>query len=143
MKNTIYISLFFFLGVSAYAQKKICICFDENTKHIKMQISKDSTRASFSITKPGFETQKDRDRAMEEYKERGPYHYPTFTIGYVAGKFYQLQSLEFNDCALILSVEKFRKRNFDYPKGIGSNKLIFIKKKSENSYLLWDAISVD
>ncbi|WP_394907150.1 hypothetical protein [uncultured Mesonia sp.] len=80
---------------------------------------------------------------MEEYKERGPYHYPTFKIGYVAGKFYQLQSLELNDCALKLSVEKFRQRDFEYPKGIGSNSLIFIKKKSDSTYLVWDAISLD
>ena len=52
----VLISLLLFIGLKGLAQKKICICLAENTKHIKMEMSKDSTRASFSIAKPGFET---------------------------------------------------------------------------------------
>lgn len=144
MKNYIYISLIFFLSASGFAQKEICICFEENTKHIVLQMSKDSTRVSFSIAKPGFETQEDRDQAMQEYKERGPYHYPTFTIDYYTTRGYkEVRSIRAFNCPLLLSVEKFRNRDFEYPKGTGGSSLIFIKKESDNEYLVWKAISVD
>ncbi|MFN4764400.1 hypothetical protein ACKGJN_14810 [Gillisia sp. Q332] len=143
MKNYIYISLIFLLSASAFAQKKICICFEENTKHITLKMSKDSTRASFSIAKPGFETQEDRDQAMEAYKERGPYNYPKFTIGYVAGEFYRKKSFKIDSCALLLSVEKFRHRNFEYPEDTGSSSIIFIKKILDNEYFVWKAISLE
>ena len=81
---------------------------------------------------------------MDEYKERGPYHYPTFTLDYYTTRgFKKIKNIQEVKCALKLSVEKFRQRDFEYPKGIGSNSLIFIKKKSDSTYLVWDAISLD
>jgi len=144
MKNCIYILIVYFFSAAAFAQKKICICFEENTKHILLQISKDSTRASFSIAKPGFETQENREQAMQEYKERGPYNFPTFTIDYYTTRGYKkVKSIREVKCALLLSVDMFRNREFEYPKGTGGSSLIFIKKESDNEYLVWKAISLE
>jgi hypothetical protein len=140
----IILLLFLIMSFNGLAQKEICICFEENTKNIDFQLSKDSIRASFSIVKPGFETKDDRDQAMQEYRERGPYHFPTFTINYYTTKRYKkVQSISDIKCSLLLSVEKFRNKDFEYPEGTGASRVFFVKKKLGSSYLVWKAVTAE
>ena len=108
-----------------------------------MKISNDSTRTSFSINKSGFETEEQKQNAIEQYKKRGPVQPPTFSIGYISGEFTQKKSLEDINCALMLSVDKFRQHDFVYPQGIGASSVFFIKKESESNFIVWKAITAD
>jgi hypothetical protein len=139
----ITVVLAMFSSKTALSQDYLCICFNKETKNLKYNVSNDSLSASFSIVRPGFETKEKRDKAMEEYKKRGPVHYPKFSIGYIAGGLKKEKQLIDLNCALKLSVEKFRKMEFEYPVGVGSASVKFVYKKNESTFIVWNAHLMD
>ena len=146
MKNNlkiITVVLAMLLSKTAFSQNYLCICFDKETKNIEYDIRNDSLMASFSIFRSGFETKDKQDKAMEEYYKRGPINYPKFRIGYIAGKLKKENHLIDLNCALKLSVEKFRKREFEYPIGLGSASVKFVYKKNDSTFLVWNAHLMD
>lgn len=153
MNFHIYILLLFILGLSsfnvAFSQSKLCICFDNETNHIKYDLSKDSVFTSFSIINKDFETKEQRKTALNEYNQNvleGKEHsiftpQDVFVTNYMSTqKPRAITSVEDANCAVIITVEEFRQEKFVYPQGTGGSQVIFIEKISNNSFLKWDAV---
>lgn len=146
MKSRKFLLFLLIAGINfnnVFSQSNFCICFHKDTKYIKYGVSKDSTLTSFGITNKGYETEAKRKKAFEDYRKRGPVNYPIFTTNYISGKPINIISINDVNCAIVVSVEDFRQQNFNYPPGVGSSVVYFIKKQSDDNFLVWKAFQLD
>lgn len=131
-------------GLNSYAQSnsKLCIIFDKNTKYISVDIPNDSTGASFTIVREGFETKEKREKAMKKWLEAHRIAIsPTFYYNFVSiHKPVKIDSKkELDECIKIVSVNEYRKDEFEEPKNASDGLFIFIKKLPNGTYLKWMA----
>jgi len=152
MKNRKFLLLLLIAGFnfnSAFSQSKICICFHKETKYIKYGVNKDSTLTSFGITNKGYETEELRKKALNEYYQNvseGKVHsantpLDAYITNYISNrKPKKIISVEDVNCAIIITIEEFRQKNFEYPQGTGGSQVVFIEKISDNNFLKWDAV---
>lgn len=113
-----------------------CIIFERGSDFVNIQITEDSTRASFSIIKKGFETEEKREKAWEEYYQGPPVEerYPIFSIDFSSySKPEKVKSIEELSC---ISLKEFRETG---GRGAGSVRFFF-QKNPDGTFLMWDNI---
>ena len=122
-------------------EKNLCICFEKDTPYIEVSIDRDSGEASFSITEPGYETEKQREAAYKRYqKYNEPDNYPIFTIDYLSyGAFDIAESFDSIPCAITMSVDEYRHHSGPYPNGILKTGTLMIKKINPKRFMVWEA----
>lgn len=140
--------MFVCVGMSnGYSQQipKLCICFKEETKYIKMGfIHKDSTWTGFSIIREGYET---KEKRQKERIKRSQKRFPDMSLPPFYLNFYSTEKpvkLNFikniTACVDIVTVNEFRQDEFKMPKEARSGLFIFIKKLNDGTFLKWDAM---
>lgn len=127
------------VGKGGLAQEKnLCICFERDTKYIEVSIDEQSGEASFSITRPGYETKQQREMAYKRFRQN-PTNYPVFTIDYLSyGGFDIKESFDSIPCAVAMSVEGFRNHTGSYPNEV--NGTLIIKKVDPERFMVWEAM---
>lgn len=129
--------------VYAQSNSKLCILFDENSKYIDMNTSKDSMSAAFNIVMEGYETEEKRKKAKREWAKRedrvagGPHFYYNFFSVNKPIKIKSIKSL--TECVAIVTVDEFRQDEFSETNNISDALVFFIKKLPNGSFLKWEA----
>ncbi|MEX2349918.1 MAG: hypothetical protein WD554_03480 [Flavobacteriaceae bacterium] len=141
MKIVYHLILIGIINTTGYSQSSTCICFDEQTNYIKHKSNADISRTSFSIAKLGCETEQQRSKAIDEYRKSSSYDFPPeFDVNYFSAKKpLTTDSLKEADCLEILSVETFRKKDYD-SRGFSNSSMVFLKELENGNFLMWNAM---
>ena len=116
------------------------LCFEESSNHIEVQVSEDSIHTKFKIIREGFETQLNREKAMEKYKQNFFEPYPDFYMKFFSTQKREILSSIAGLCKEYTDLNKFRKKDYQRPKGTHSSLFVFLQKLSDNHYLKWNVV---
>lgn len=150
MFKLIYISIVIIVlssvgNLNGYAQDqpRLCVYFKQSAKYIEIKLREDSTHTHFKIIRKGFETEEQRKKAWEEYRqdpfadELYPIFYRTF---YSVRKPEKLTSIKEVDCVDLISLDEYRQKDFRTPRKARSDLVIFIQKLPDSTFLKWDVV---
>ena len=111
-----------------------CIIFNQYSEYIETRLHSDLNYTEFTIVKKGFETDKKRREAVNEYFSNRKDTYPSFIVNYSShAPAKKVQNMDIVGCSEVVTLDDFRKKSLFF------YEVYFVKESQNDSYIVWKA----